>query len=266
MRKRSRIALALLLLAVIGGVAWLTLRPNEPMYKGKRLSAWLEAYALATTESIQDLPSPREADEAVRHIGTNAIPLLLRRLRANDSRVTLRLVALAGKQHFFKVKFRPAWLIRPEGVRGFQALGADGKDAVPELIRMYEQDRFAESRDQVASILGGIGPAAEQAVPALARSLGDTKLHTRVSTLLALRRIHAQPEIAVPAFVKCLSDQDADVRGAAAYAIATFGSDARQAVPDLLLLLADSDVSVRTSANFALNIIEPEAAAKAGVK
>ena len=37
--------------------------------------------------------------ERLRHIGTNAIPTLLRRLRAKDSPLTLRLVALAQKQH-----------------------------------------------------------------------------------------------------------------------------------------------------------------------
>jgi hypothetical protein len=45
-RNRSRIALALLLLAVIGGFMWLALRPSEPdpVYKGKRLSDWLSYY------------------------------------------------------------------------------------------------------------------------------------------------------------------------------------------------------------------------------
>src|SRR5260370_1169344 len=144
MRKRSRIALALLFLAVIGGIAWLALRPSEPMYKGKRLSVWLENYDHGRSD-----PGFQETGEAVRHIGTNAIPTLLRRVRAKDSLLTLRLIALAQKQHVFKVKFKPASILQLEGMVGFQALGADGKDAVAELIRMYEQDRFTGSRDQV---------------------------------------------------------------------------------------------------------------------
>ncbi|MDB6068695.1 MAG: HEAT-like repeat protein [Pedosphaera sp.] len=271
MRKRSRIALALLLLAVIGGIVWLASRPSEPMYKGKRLSVWLkfyDAYATGSLTSPQDRDNLKLADEAVRAIGTNAIPTLLRKLGAKDSALTVRLMALAQKQHLFKVKFAPAYIRRYEGSSGLEALGARGKSAVPELIRMYEQDHSVVFRCFVASILSSIGPAAEQAVPALARALGDANLNTRVSAVVALRLIHAHPEIAVPALVKCLSDQGAGIkcRCNAAQALGAFGADAKPAVPDLLKMLADSDESVRLWANAALQEIDPEALPEAEVK
>ena len=41
MRNRVRIALAVLLVALVGGIIWQALREREPVYQGKRLSVWL---------------------------------------------------------------------------------------------------------------------------------------------------------------------------------------------------------------------------------
>ncbi|MDB6064278.1 MAG: repeat protein [Pedosphaera sp.] len=269
MRKRSRIALTFLLLAVIGGIAWLALRPSEPdpVYKGKRLSVWLEDYVDPNSTSIAVTDSD-ETDEAVRRLGTNAIPILLRRLRAKDSTFTSLLGFLSRKLHLFKVNFTPAWLLQQEGIQGFQALGSNGKAAVPELIRMYALISSQKNQNAVAAALGGIGPAAEDAVPILVGSLADTRSDSRSrrSAIVALGHIHAHPEIALPALVKCLGDQNSFARQHAAQAIGAFDSDAKLAVPDLLKLLTDSSVDVQGAARDAIKQIDPEAAAKAGLK
>ena len=44
----------------------------------------------------------------LQQIGTNAIPTLLRMLRARDSSFKLKLISLAQKQHFIKFDFVPA--------------------------------------------------------------------------------------------------------------------------------------------------------------
>ncbi|MDB6063949.1 MAG: putative signal transduction protein containing Nacht domain [Pedosphaera sp.] len=266
---RSRIALALLLLAVIVGFMWLALRPSEPdpVYKGKRLRDWLSYYDTPALDldtmadlirtSTNDSERFPASNEAVRHIGTNAIPMLLHRLRAKNSPLTLLSFMLARKQHVFKVKFTSAENLRLEGAYGFEALGARGRDPVPELIRMYETKRFSDFKDDVAEALGGIGPAAEKAVPALVRSLGDTNSGSWSTAVFALGRIHSHPEIAVPALVKCLSAPYPNSRQIAAQAIATFGPDAKPAIPDLLKLLSDSDANVRDSAKDAIKKIDP---------
>ncbi|MDB6067029.1 MAG: HEAT-like repeat protein [Pedosphaera sp.] len=266
MKKRFRIGFGLLLVGAVGGVAWLALRPGEPMYKGKRLSVWLKVYDSAAGYKPYSPARQKEADDAIRSIGTNAIPTLLRRIRAKDSASTLWLVSLAEKQRVFKVKFRYAWILHVEGKNGFRALGAGGKDAVPELIRIFEQDHSTESREDVAEVLNRIGSAAELAVPALVLSLGDTKSHYRVPVIQALREIHARPEIVLPAMVKCASDQNTDVRVQAILTMGAFGSDSRQAVPDLVKLLSDSNYYIRDVAKAVLLGIDPEAAAKMGLK
>lgn len=263
MRKRSRIALALLLL---GGIGWLILRPNEPRYKGKKLNVWLEDYTVLFSQNpAYDLNKLEEIDDAVRHIGTNAIPTLLRRLQAKDSPLKLRLVALAQYQHFFKVRFKSAYRLQQEGADGLDALGADAKYAVPELIKLFEQRTVSEPRDDVAHVLGHIGPAAKEAVPALVRSLGDTVQDSHSKVILALGHIHSQPEIVVPALIKCLNDANSSTRWYAAQSIGAFGAEAKAAVPDLLTLLASPDEDVKEAAGEALKQIDLEAAAKAGI-
>jgi HEAT repeat protein len=56
------------------------------------------------------------------------------------------------------------------------------------------------------------------------------------------------------------------VRGAAACSLEAFGAEAKGAVPALLELLKDKDEYARGTAAEALEQIDPEAAAKAGVK
>lgn len=254
MRIRSRIALAILLLAVVGGIAWLALRPNEPMYKGRRLSVWLEGFAGGNTNI-----SRFEADQAVRHIGTNAIPTLMRLIHANDSPLMLKIVALARKQHVVKVTHTPARVYHMEAEWGFFALEANARVAVPELIAMYEKNDSLEDRTSATFALGYIGPAAGEAAPALVRGLGDADAKSRAFAAYALGRIHTRPDLVVPALVACMNDKNALVRMHATGALGPFGADARAAVPALLNALADSDQDVRQAAKDALKQIDPEA-------
>jgi hypothetical protein len=81
-RKKRGIILAAVLAAVLGGLPLPALGQDQPelVYRGKHLSTWLEAFANPTTaDPVRKDP---DATDAVRHIGTNAIPTLLRMLWA----------------------------------------------------------------------------------------------------------------------------------------------------------------------------------------
>src|SRR6266700_7337487 len=110
MRKRVQIALAVLFVAVGGVIAWQVLRLREPVYQGKRLSFWLQRYS-------PDGDSP-EVDEAMRIMGTKAIPTLLGNLQARDSALKQILAALG-------LHYTPAETRHMRAERGFKALGAD---------------------------------------------------------------------------------------------------------------------------------------------
>jgi hypothetical protein len=42
--RRNRLLAALVAVALVGGLAWLVFRNQEPVYQGKRLSTWMEGY------------------------------------------------------------------------------------------------------------------------------------------------------------------------------------------------------------------------------
>jgi HEAT repeat protein len=264
MRKRSHIALATLLLAMVGGIAWLSLRTDaeDPVYQGKRLSVWMGS----NRYSMAQMLSP-QAEQAIRQLGTNAIPLLLRKLRTKASPFKDKLYALTQKQHVIKVSYTPAWFQHRHGAMGFRVLAADGKSAVPALIELYSQDNAdIDALGCLSDSLAYIGPDAKAAVPALIHRLGHTDDYVRFNAAFALGEIHSEPQVVVPALISGLSDQSHDVRGYAATALAMFGPEAKAALPALTQLLADSEASVRKSAKEAIDRIDPEAAAKAGVK
>ncbi|MDB6068147.1 MAG: putative lyase [Pedosphaera sp.] len=261
-RKRIRILFVVLIVAVVGGIGWVVWRSREPVYQGKRLSEWLQRY---------DNPFPvyhsayfHEADEAVRHIGTNAIPTLLRKLRAKDFPFAGQLLALSRKQHIFNFNYTSAATQWQEGYLGFRALGAEGREVVPELLAMYENKSLGE-KAYIARSLGAIGPAARAAVPALVRGLADMNRNSDYLAAIALGEINSEPELAVPALVKWIGHQRSVYRLKAADLLGHFDADAKPAIPALLELLEDGDPSTRLAAGEALARIDPEATAKFAV-
>jgi hypothetical protein len=92
-RRRVFVVSALCILLAIGLVA-LWPREREPEYNGKPLSVWLALYAdhptnwtfaqigghmtMSKFQRLPGVPSPDEAAEAIRKIGTNALPFLLK--------------------------------------------------------------------------------------------------------------------------------------------------------------------------------------------
>ena len=79
--KRVYIALAVLAVALVGVIGWQVVKPSgEPHYQGRSLTYWIRSYR-RDQSGVQLIASPEElatADNAVRHIGTNAFPYLLK--------------------------------------------------------------------------------------------------------------------------------------------------------------------------------------------
>ena len=85
----------------------------------------------------------------------------------------------------------------------------------------------------------------------------------------AIRELGVRPteaERVVLALAEALRDENAYVRHDAATTLGKFGTDAKPTVPDLIVALSDKEPRVRTAAATALKAIDPEAAARAGVR
>jgi len=246
MRKRAQVALAVFLLAIGGMVAWQVLRGREPVFQGKPLTAWLDGYQLGGA-------SPG-IDEAVRGIGTSAVPVLLESLQASDSALKLELAAHG--LHYTLAEVR-----HMQGERGFAALGAAASNAVPALIEVYERNISASSRHAAGNALVAIGPAARKAIPALIKCIASTNSEERALAVSILGRIGSEAETVFPVLMKLLRDADRDVRYNAGYALGTLapaGRSATAAIPVLLDTLKDRDATVRAAAATALGQIHAE--------
>lgn len=84
---RNRILLAALLAGILGAVAWLVAGRGElePVFQGKRLTAWLEDF-----DRWDQTDTNAPVVLAIRALGTNAVPTVVRMSLWRDSRLKER--------------------------------------------------------------------------------------------------------------------------------------------------------------------------------
>ena len=177
----------------------------------------LQARADELVQQLRELPTPlpglapgngqippieqrrRQLYREIRQLGADALPALQRGLRDNDVRIRRNVAiifnALAGGYRVEEL--RPKLDIRnslptlltalddgDSNVRGWSAqaiggIGPDAVDAVPALIRLLKNYSDEGSRNSACIALRGIGPAAKEALPALEDALSDSNEHVR---------------------------------------------------------------------------------------
>lgn len=257
---------------------------REPWYQGKTLSAWLlqGAWTSARFTSAQE--------EAVRSMGTNALPFLVKWVQYASPPWRVRLSMIARR-----VGGRFWVLLRDERVERarlslacLQMLGPDVSPVMPELVKMLKQtnavvavcalqvvdwagkagipvllDVLTNRHAYVGvyyleSAMGHLGPDGHFAVPPLLSCLTNKNWGVAVVALKWLGRIKLEPEVVVPALASCLEAPDARVKYAALQALGEFGDDARVVIPSIVRELSDPDNDVRSAANYCLHRIEPD--------
>jgi hypothetical protein len=220
MRRRG-ILILVVLAVLVAAAAILCFSPErEPAYGGRSLSQWLQVSGQSSPEGIR-------VDEAIRRIGTNALPCLLRWIRTR--RPPCSTLVESGRL--------PQWLVTlllrcPLG-------------------RSLWHDRF----DDASVCIMILGAEARPAIPALVQVIHRSKDPYRVSrVMLTLSFIGAD---SVPAFADGLQDPREDVRVAAAAHLGQFGVKARPVLPALRVTLNDPSRWVREITTNALRKIAP---------
>jgi len=230
---RWPIPLAAVVLLLVGLILVLACQfPREPVYHGKALTLWLQNYDPSSSLG-RGSRRWKETDDAVRHIGAKSIPALLEMLRATDSKLKLRLVALAQRQRMIRIHFVSAAARNIEASTAFIALGDTAKEAVPKLMEVYHESNSVESLGAVEDALGWIGPAARPAIPLLLGAATNSNNRVRANALWALGEIHAEPQLCVPELIRALGDSNDWARISAVHSLGRFGADAQPAVPTL---------------------------------
>jgi hypothetical protein len=272
MGKRGPILIAIAAVAVLAVLAWaFVLTPSsapDPIYQGKPLSYWLRGYGFNYTATNR--PNHRDAQTAVMVAGTNAVPLLLRMLGAQDSPVKTKFLHWVYRYAYFREHFQTSGEQNTEALNGFAILGGRASGAVPGLIKMLDESHGEVRATYAMIIFSYIGPAAHEAVPSLLRTVASTNESIRAAALAALGQIHANPEVVVPVLIRALHDSSAVTRVDAAAGLGAYRGDASPAVPDLIAITHEPDggsnsvpatpatLSVRAAAEYALRQIEPE--------
>ena len=263
MRKTVRIALPAIVIGLLAWAGWRALH-DQPYYRGKPLQAWLQQYGDAVY--AHEKQGRQDAEAALRHIGTNALPTLLVWISKRDSALekALRAHLRWSESTWDKIPFLGgASRSRGRAIQACGVLGPIAKPMVPSLANLL-RDTDWRVRACVMCALAQIGPAAEDAVPALLQSLGDPTLdHVAFGALPA---IGAKPEAIMPTVIRILSSTNSHQQMSAVWLLAEYGTNAKVAGPNLVRFLNDRDPSLRYMATNALLKIVPEAAAEAGIR
>lgn len=188
-----------IVISFIGGIAlflaicWLW---SGPCYQGRSLNSWVRGLGSYIMTNERRL----ESAEAVRHIGTNAVPSLIKQLgrkptiREPEWRLNLRVTLAKANIN----------LPRPADVRGdalaaLDALGPVAKDAAPALERLLHENR---PDYRALMVLAQLGP---DGVPALTRALTNDQRLIRMSARACLEMEQTHSEVLFPR-----NPQDAD--------------------------------------------------------
>jgi len=150
-KRRWVISLAAVVVAAIMVIAfWPGAR--EPEYQGKKLSEWLEPYAAAATTPDSILKSDSDV-QAVRHIGTNALPFLVKWIREETPLWQRSLPALtrkaataiSGNSVVRSIVDDPGVSHGAAACAAFWVLGPEAGSAVPELSRIANNANAPEA-------------------------------------------------------------------------------------------------------------------------
>ena len=231
-------------MAVIAAIAYFS-REREPFYNGKPLSRWIHLNATSPRSSHAE----QAEVVAIRQIGTNALPFLLKWMRYDSSRGGVRntLRTILGKlpnsivpdalQEWIDTSVEEDRSVN--AAVAFEPLAELATNAVPELVDMIKDPVFPRASQRAIAALGGIG---RPALPILLARLTNTNaLHrVEVANLFSIfKELGTNDASVVPILVRCLEDPDSDLRFAAALALGSRAVDERAQAPLVVPALAN---------------------------
>jgi hypothetical protein len=179
--KRARIVIVLVLVVVLGCLMICIFRSNEPCYQGRPLSKWLEEGGAALNPSLRVFENEPQMDpgkalqsarEAVDHIGTNAIPFLLKWAHVKNSPFKTKMADWFARHPSFHVRIWRTYYYHVMADVGFIFLGDKAKPAWPTLIQ-WTSDTDPERRYLALCYLMVTRPDRATILPVLQRALQD---------------------------------------------------------------------------------------------
>lgn len=219
----------------------------DPQYQGKKLSEWMNDFAAR---------KPSRFNEAVREIGTNSLPSILRNLAKNDSPFRQNYVVVRSKSPKMIQRFlpEPKPLLQPvHGANVFHYIGTNSLACAIELLS-HPSSTVRQSAAWGIASLRRQSVVATQAIPALTIALDDDERQVRFHALLAFMEMGEAASNAIPTITKILAGtpqsggSDSYLRAAAARVLGKIGPPAESALPTLQAALQSSNSYLRGQA------------------
>ena len=227
--------------AAVAGLIEL-LKSTEPLVRSG--AAWaLGNIGPASGEAVQFLTEAlKDKDNSVRYYAAEAIG------KINVSGLTALVEALGDKN--VDVSNAAA-----------HSLIVIGGPAIPELIKTLRRDEPL-FKINAAVVLGGIGPSAKEAVPALEEALQAADSEVKHAVLNALVLIGADLNAHLPELISVLSEKEGDAKMRTFFALTKVNGEY---IPLLVTLLRNENPGIRANTAWALGIIGPSAVEAAPV-
>lgn len=227
-------------------------------FEGRSAAGWGER--LGTTSSVAQW----EAERAIRALGSNALPELVKEIQAEDSALRSNVANLLRNRDLVPLLSEsPAQASRQAAVQGFAALGAQSEAAVSALVQLLDNPRTADhaswalmqmdnrvipallvavtnSGFQVRRrVIGDLGsrhtnaPGVEAAL--VERMQHDASWETRPMAAIALGQVPELSAFAIQALIDAL--EEPTLAQSAIQSLGMAGAKARLAIPALERIL-----------------------------
>jgi hypothetical protein len=246
---------------------------KEPVYQGKTLTQWLkqlddgEVYGISSGRLPSFSRAQVEAAEAIRAIGTNALPLLIEDIHAHPAEKDMwvqlnRKLDRVTMKHFGRWSLSLADVTAKDRVRwraaqGLSALGPLAKPAVPELTRLLFTNYFHSSIKEAAYALAGIGP---DGIAVLTNAVQPTNEWSGMCAIWALGQHPAAGTNVTPFLINATTSSSEGTACGAIQVLGLFHVDGKHVIPALKNALTNSSAAVRNDARNALAKFGPEGA------
>lgn len=207
-RRLPKILLLAAILLALGGSIFLRLR-SEPTYEGKSVSYWFQEYCRSGQEMNYDALRREEAADALRHLGTNAVPYLVGRAFAaayvppNPTRFQRFFNGLLVALGLPQIVSAP--VMREEAPFALDDIKPPAVQLLL-LLKGHLQSGDQFERRQSMFILGSAGGDAGLVVPFLDAGLKDKDSRTRRLALQSLGWLGPRAEAAVPTLLALLNN------------------------------------------------------------
>ncbi len=263
--KWRRTAILVIGLAIaLAALLWALLprREAEPTYEGRTLSRWLIT-AIDCRYDYHEAAKAKEATNAVHHIGTNALPWLVKSLDCEIPKWRDNLVDRLPRNTFAHPRLaRP--LLGQAGTRlwvgltGFEILGEEAVPAIPALMALAGDWQSETKCMGVLLALSHLGDSGSTCLVSVVTNTSvPTRQRTTAAKLLALPFGAPRTNLtwAVPALARCSGDSQ--ISTAANDALAELAKRSPEVVPKLIEACTSTDVMTREGATNALRLIAP---------